>query len=128
MLITPKTTDAYVGETIPMRIEFFIRMDSLYQQDSLPTINGSDFLMNDLSVRPAEDELMVSNQPYHRETWITAISAPKSGDFPLEMERDTYWVKNAPGPLHRSAGQLLRHAAATDPRERAEQSAGHPCA
>ena len=93
MLVTPKTTDAYVGETIPMRIEFFIRMDALAQQDSLPTIDGSDFLMNDLSVRPEEDELMLDNEPYHRETWITAIATARSGDFPLLMERDTYWAK-----------------------------------
>lgn len=95
MVITAKTTDAYVGETIPLRIEFFIRMDSIAQQDSLPTIKGSDFLMNDLSVRPAEDALVLANEPYHRETWVTAISAPRSGDFPLEMERDTYWMKNS---------------------------------
>ena len=35
-----------------MRIDFYIRVDSIAQQDSLPTIKGSDFLMNDLSVRP----------------------------------------------------------------------------
>jgi len=97
MLITPKTTDAYVGETVPMKIEFFIRMDVIAQQDSLPTIKGSDFLMNDLSVRPGEDELTLMNEPYHRETWITALSAPRSGDFPLQMLRDTYWNKNAQG-------------------------------
>ena len=95
MVITPQTTDAYVGQTIPMRIEFFIRMDSLAQQDSLPTIEGSDFLMNDLSVRPAEDALEIGDEPYHRETWLTAIAASRSGDFPLEMDRDTYWMKDA---------------------------------
>ena len=95
MVITPTTTDAYVGETIPMRIEFYIREDAFAQQDSLPTIKGSDFLMNDLSVRPGQDEVEVMNEPYRRETWTTAISATRSGDFPLEMERDTYWMKNS---------------------------------
>jgi len=93
MIITPKTTDAYVGETIPMRIEFYIRIDVAAQQDSLPTIKGSDFLMNNLSVRPQEDDVSLMDAPYHRETWVTAISAPKNGDFPLQMERDTYWTK-----------------------------------
>jgi hypothetical protein len=98
MLVTAQTTDAYVGQTIPLRIEFFIRMDVLAQQDSLPVIEGSNFLMNDLSVRPAEDEpTLAGNVPYHRETWMTAISAPRSGDFPLQMVRDTYWTKNAQG-------------------------------
>ncbi len=97
MLITPKTTDAYVGETVPLRIEFFIRMDVIAQQDSLPTMKGSDFLMNDLSVRPGEDDLTLMNEPYHRETWITALSAPRNGDFPLQMVRDTYWTKGSNG-------------------------------
>ena len=97
MLVTPGTTDAYVGETIPMRIEWFIRMDSIAQQDSLPTIEGSNFLMNDLSVRPQEDEVTIGDEAYHRETWVTAISAPKTGDFPLEIVRDTYWTKSPQG-------------------------------
>ena len=52
IVITPQTTDAYVGESIPMHIEFYIRQDVIAQQDSLPTIKGSDFMMNSLSVRP----------------------------------------------------------------------------
>jgi hypothetical protein len=34
------------------------------------------------------------NEAYRCESWVTAISAPKSGDFPLSMERDSYWVKS----------------------------------
>jgi hypothetical protein len=93
MTITPQTTDAYVGQSIPMRIEWFIRADVDAQQDSLPTIKGSDFLMNNLSVRLREDEVAIMNEGYRRESWNTAISAPKSGDFPLQMERDSYWAK-----------------------------------
>ncbi|MCE0497893.1 MAG: BatD family protein [Methylacidiphilales bacterium] len=94
IVISPKITDAYVGETIPMRIEFYIRSDVYHQQDSLPTIDGSDFLMNDLSVRPEVDEVSLVNEDYRRFSWITAIEASKSGDFPLQMEQDTYWVKS----------------------------------
>jgi len=94
MGIKPQTTDAYVGQSIPLKIEFYIRLDSAAQQDSLPTIKGNDFLMNSLSVRPREDELGLMNEAFHRETWNTSISAPKSGDFPLQMERNTYWVKS----------------------------------
>jgi hypothetical protein len=93
MVVSPKTTDGYVGETIPMRIEFYLRLDVLAQQDSLPTIKGSDFLMNNLSGRPSESEVTIMNEPYRVETWVTAISAPKSGDLPFQMERDTYWAK-----------------------------------
>ncbi len=93
IVIAPETTDAYVGESIPMRIDFYLRLDVAAQQDSLPTIKGSDFLINSLTGRYQEEQLEVANEPYIRDTWITAISAPKSGDFPLQMVRDTYWVK-----------------------------------
>jgi len=95
LVITPKTTDAYVGESIPMRIEFFLRRDVAYQQDSLPTIKGSDFLMNNLATRFREDLVSLAGEDYIRQSWVTAISAPKNGDFPLQMERDSYWVKSS---------------------------------
>ncbi len=94
IIITPQTTDAYVGQAIPMRIDFFIRMDVNSDQNSLPTIKGSDFLMNSFTTRGQGSVGMLENEQYGRETWITAISAPKSGDFPLGMERDTYWIKS----------------------------------
>jgi len=97
MVLTPGTTDAYIGQSIPLRVDWYIRLDANYQQNSLPTIKGSDFLMNDLSFRPQEEEQIVMNEAYRRESWITAISAPKSGDFPLSMERDSYWVKSITG-------------------------------
>jgi hypothetical protein len=53
--------------------------------------------MNDLSFRPNNEERLVMNEAYRCESWITAISAPKSGDFPLHMERDSYWVKSITG-------------------------------
>jgi hypothetical protein len=96
MAIKPQTTDAYVGQSIPMKIEFYIRLDSAAQQDSLPTIKGSDFLMNSLSVRFAQDQVGLLNEGFERDSWFTAISAPKPGDFPLQMERDTYWRKSSP--------------------------------
>ena len=52
MILTPQTTDAYVGQSIPMRIDF--SSASRYRRAagvSLPTINGSDFMME--SHRPA---------------------------------------------------------------------------
>ena len=98
MVLTPKTTDAYVGESVPLRIDFYIRADSLAQQDSLPTIKGSDFLMNDLSVRGSEDLVSIENEPYQHQTWLTAISTPRRGDFSLQMVRDTYWVNSNQNP------------------------------
>ena len=112
-LITPRTTDAYVGESIPLTIQFYIRADSNAQQNSLPTLIGSDFLMNNLSLRPVQDGVGIANEEYIRDTWITAISAPKAGDFPLEATRDTYWTQgtsamNDPfGGLFGRSGQLM---------------------
>jgi len=94
IIITPQTTDAYVGQAIPMQIDFYIRMEVNAAQNSLPTIKGSDFLMNDFTHRGSQRVGVLEGQEYERETWITAISAPKSGDFPLSMARDTYWVKS----------------------------------
>jgi len=113
-IITPQTTTAYVGESVPLRIESFIRVDANAQQDSLPTLVGSDFLMNDLSLRPDEQGVNVGDMEYIRDSWITAISAPKAGDFPLQAVRDTYWTKAGPaipndpfGPLFGRQAQLL---------------------
>ena len=112
--ITPETTTAYVGESVPVRIDSFIRYDSNAQQDSLPTLVGSDFLMNELSLRPEEQDVNVGDLDYIRDSWITAISAPKSGDFPLQVVRDTYWTKAGPaipndpfGPLFGRQAQLM---------------------
>lgn len=94
MIITPQTTDAYAGELVPLRIDFYIQSEANADQDSLPTIKGSDFLMNDFSVRGHESLTVLEGVPYECDTWLTAIAAPKSGDFPLASERDTYWVKS----------------------------------
>ena len=94
IVITPQTTDAYVGQSIPMQIDFYIRLNANAPQNSLPTIKGIDFLMNDFTHRGSQTVGILEGQQYLQETWLTAISAPKSGDFPLRMERDTYWVKS----------------------------------
>jgi hypothetical protein len=94
MIITPQTNDAYVGQSVPMRIDFYIRADVAAEQNSLPTIQGSDFLMNNFTTRGQLNQGVLENEQYERESWITAISSPKSGDFALCMERDSYWVKS----------------------------------
>jgi hypothetical protein len=113
-VITPETTTAYVGQSVPLRIESFIRVDANAQQDSLPTLIGSDFLMNNLSLRPGEEGVNVGDIEYIRDSWITAISAPRAGDFPLQATRDTYWTKSGPpipndpfGPLFGRPPQLM---------------------
>jgi hypothetical protein len=111
IIITPQTTDAYVGQAVPMRIDFFIRMDVNSEQNSLPTIKGSDFLMNSFTTRGQGTIGILENEQYGRESWTTAISAPKSGDFPLSMERDTYWIKSITNNnLDPFGGFFSRHA------------------
>jgi len=95
MIVTPQTTEAYVGQAIPIQMDFYIRMESNADQNSLPTIKGIDFLMNTFSFRAEASMVIVDNVQYERDTWKSAISAPKSGDFPLSLERDTYWVKSS---------------------------------
>ena len=93
LVITADTTNAYVGQAVPLRIDFYIRMDVNAPQNSLPTINGSDFLMNAFTTRGQASLWQAEDQQYEKETWLTAIAAPKAGDFPLTMTRDSYWVK-----------------------------------
>ncbi|HEX4141413.1 MAG TPA: BatD family protein [Candidatus Methylacidiphilales bacterium] len=94
MLVTPQSTDAYVGEMVPVRIDFYIRQEANADQDSLPTLKGSDFMMNDFTVRGHASVTVLENEAYEIDTFLSAFSAPKSGDFPLAAERDTYWVKS----------------------------------
>lgn len=94
MIITPQTTNAYVGQSVPMEIDFYIRADVNWQQNSLPTIKGSDFLMNSFKTRGRGSMGVLENEQYIRESWLTSIASPKSGDFPLSMERDSYWIKS----------------------------------
>jgi hypothetical protein len=95
MLITPQTTEAYVGEMVQVRIDFYIRQDANADQDSLPTLKGSNFMMNDFTVRGHGSITILENMPYEIETFLSAFSAPRSGDFPLASERDTYWNKGS---------------------------------
>jgi hypothetical protein len=82
ILIAPQTTDAYVGQSVPLQIDFYIRLDVNADQNSLPTIKGSDFLMNSFTSFGQRSLVMLEGEQYGRESWSTAISAPKSGDFP----------------------------------------------
>jgi hypothetical protein len=110
-IITPQVTTAYVGEAVPLRIESYIRADANAQQDSLPALTGSDFLMNNLSLRPTEDGVSAGDIEYIRDSWLTAISAPRAGDFPLQATRDTYWTKSAPPMANDPFGPLFGHPA-----------------
>ena len=94
IIISPQTTEAYVGQSVPMAIDFYIRADVNWQQNSLPTIEGSDFLMNSFKTRGRTNIGVLENEQYLRESWLTSIAAPKSGDFSLTMSRDTYWIKS----------------------------------
>jgi len=94
MVLTPQATEAYVGEMVPVRIDFYIAQEANADQDSLPTLKGSDFMMNDFVVRGHASLIVLEGKPYECDTFLTAFSAPRSGDFPLASERDTYWVKS----------------------------------
>ena len=126
MIITPKTTDAYVGETIPLRIEFYIRMDVHRATGLAAHDQGKRFSHEHLSVRPAEDVLALMNESYHRETWITAISAPKSGDFPLQHGARHLLDERSPNNVFRSAWQFLQRPIQPGPRQCRQQQSDHP--
>jgi hypothetical protein len=51
--------------------------------------------MNNLSLRPTVEGVNVGNMEYFRDSWLTAIEAPRPGDFPLQATRDTYWNRSS---------------------------------
>ena len=124
MMVTPQTTEAYVGEMVPVRIDFYIRQEANADQDSLPVLKGSNFMMNDFTVRGHGSITILENMPYECDTFLTAFSAPKSGDFPLASERDTYWNK---GPQPRRATIPLGFTKSTNlaPRHHHQQPVHH---
>jgi hypothetical protein len=97
LLATPETTQAYVKQAIKLRIDFFIRIDALAPQDSLPVVKGSDFLVTNVSERPSSGMVFIDGRQYQVDRWSTAVLPLKAGDLELTTERDTYWNKNTGG-------------------------------
>jgi hypothetical protein len=83
-LILPKR-DIYVGESVPVDIEVGLR-DGFARLNTLPTLVGGDFTLNNLSHQPEQTPRVVDGKPYMVLTWRSVVAAVKPGKFSLSVE------------------------------------------
>jgi hypothetical protein len=78
--------EAYVGESIPIAIEVGVRAGVVTSVNGLPTVNGGDFTLNNLSRQPERSERTIDGKPFTVLTWRSVLAAVKPGKFPLSVE------------------------------------------
>lgn len=79
------TRPVYVGESVPIEIVLGIRPGLVTSVNGLPTLNGSDFTLDDLSQHPKEREQVVGGRPFRVWTWNSVVAAIKPGDYSLAV-------------------------------------------
>ena len=80
------TRPIYVGESVPVDIEVGLRPGIVTSVNGLPTLNGSDFTLNNLSKQPERREEAIEGGTFVVLTWHSALAAVKPGDFSLSVE------------------------------------------
>ena len=78
--------DVYVGESIPVEIEVGMRAGMVTSVNGLPTLNNSDFTLNNLSHQPERVEKVIDGQHFTVLTWHSVLAPVKPGIFPLSVE------------------------------------------
>ncbi len=101
--VIPQTKEGFVGQAIPLIISFYIREDVQANQDSLPSLQGSDFLMESIAVRPDVGTVSAGDYSYSVERWYTSLTPLKVGDLPVLISRETNWAP----PQQASAFSIL---------------------
>ncbi len=84
-MILPKR-DVYVGESIPVDIEVGMRSGFVTSLNGLPTLNGNDFTLNNLSRKPERVEKLVDGKPFTVITWHSMLAPVKPGTFSLSVQ------------------------------------------
>jgi hypothetical protein len=84
-LVIP-TRPVYVGESVPVDIEVGLRPGIVTSLNGLPTLNGGDFTLNNLSRQPERREEVVKGDPFLFMTWHSVLAAVKPGDFSFSVE------------------------------------------
>jgi hypothetical protein len=84
-LTAPKKI-VYVGELVPIQIKLYVRNDAPAKLRSLPSLAGDAFAMNKLPAEPLQAVENIDGMPYQTATWNTALSAVKSGEYPVQVE------------------------------------------
>jgi BatD DUF11 like domain len=76
--------EMYVGESVPAAIQLGMR-DGFAISNSLPTLNGSDFTMNNLSVQPERSPKVIDGKHFTVYTWHSILAAVKPGTFSVNF-------------------------------------------
>jgi hypothetical protein len=76
--------DIYVGESIPVEIQAGMRQ-GFSALNGLPTLNSSDFTLNNLSGQPEQAERTIDGKPFTIVTWHSLLAAVKPGGFSLNV-------------------------------------------
>jgi hypothetical protein len=76
----------YVGESVPVEIELGLRPGIVTSVNGLPTLNGSDFTLSNLSKQPARREQAFEGSIFVVLTWHSTLAAVKPGDYSLSAE------------------------------------------
>ena len=84
-LVMPKRP-IYVGESVPVDIELGVRPGIVTALNGPPTLNSSDFTLNNLSRQPVRREQVIEGSTFEIMTWHTILAAVKSGDFSVSVE------------------------------------------
>ncbi len=84
-LVIP-TRAVYVGESVPVDIEVGVRPGIVTSLNGLPTLNGGEFTLNNLSRQPERREEVIDGSTFLVMTWHSVLAAVKPGDFSLSVE------------------------------------------
>jgi hypothetical protein len=76
--------EIYVGESVPAAIQIGMR-DGFAISNSLPTLNGSDFTLNNLSFQPERSPKVIDGKHFTIFTWRSVMSAVKPGTFTVNF-------------------------------------------
>jgi hypothetical protein len=84
-LVIPRH-EVYVGESVPVDIEVGVRPGIVTSLNGLPTLNGGEFTLNNLSRQPERRDKVIDGSPFLVMTWHSVLAAVKPGDFSLSVD------------------------------------------
>jgi hypothetical protein len=78
--------EVYVGESVPVDIEVGVRPGIVTSLNGLPTLNGGEFTLDNLSRQPERRDKVIDGAPFLVMTWHSVLAAVKPGDFSLSVD------------------------------------------
>ncbi len=95
--ITLPKKELYEGELVPVKIEAYIPDDLQATVTDLPQFTSDGLTLNSLSTKPEQETQVLNGRPYHVLTWHSALTAVKTGNYPINLEMPVTVVVPQPG-------------------------------